>query len=79
MAGLNGSLEYALDGHGLKPIGCMVIKIRHHEEGFEDLSDKKTIRKKLLDKISAELRVDTAIEILKHITAMEAETETFVC
>ena len=42
MAGLNGSLEYALDGHGLKPIGCMVIKIRHHEEGFEDLSDKKT-------------------------------------
>ena len=79
MAGLNGSLEYALDDHGLKPIGCMVIKIRHHEEGFHDLSDKKTIRQTLLDKILAELRVGTAIEILRQIIAMEAEIETFGC
>ena len=79
MAGMNGSLKYALNGHGLKPIGCMVIKIRHHEEGFDDLSDKKTIRQKLLDKISAELRVGTAIEILRHITVMEAEIEIFGC
>ena len=57
----------------------MAIKIRHHKEGFHDLSDKKTIRQKFLDKISAELRVSTVIEILRHITATEAEIEIFGC
>ena len=45
MAGMNGSFEYALDGHGSKPIGCMVIKIRYHEAGFDDWSDEQTIHK----------------------------------
>ena len=43
------------------------------------MSDKKTIRQKLLDKILAELRAGTVIEILRHIIAMEAEIETFGC